>query len=173
MYLQCIYGLKWHFCNYVVSIKARHAQNSIPNKPNGDPFTAYHMEFLVWHNLMKPHFTWYSTSQHHSGHIQTKQMCQMFKPCCKQSTKADWVKFKQSDVAKACWVYSIITAFSAILSPPQSQRLKADMVATCCIAPNLKHCHVLGVYEQCCIRPLKVLHKCCNMDVLRIPPTYP
>ena len=31
----------------------------------------------------------------------------------------------------------------------------------------------LGKYEQSCTRPLKVLHKCCNTDVLGVLLIYP
>ena len=50
--------------------------------------------------------------------------------------------------------------------------LKGDinMVASYyCIVPYLQHCYA----SQCSTRLLKVLHKCCNMDVLGVLLIYP
>ena len=43
------------------------------------------------------------------------------------------------------------------------------MVASYRVVPYLQHCHAcMGSYAQCCTQLLKVLHKCCNTDVLGV-----
>ena len=47
------------------------------------------------------------------------------------------------------------------------------MVASYHIVPYLQHYYALLVYEQCTTRLLKMLHKRCNTDMLRVLLIYP
>ena len=93
----------------------------------------------------------------------------MFKPCYKQSTSANKIKFKPSDM---CQTLSL--AFSAISSFSQFLSHEANMVASYhVVLMYLLAMLCLDNYKQCCMQLLKVLHKWCNMDVLRVLLIYP
>ena len=93
----------------------------------------------------------------------------MFKPCYKQSTSANKIKFKPFDM---CQTLSL--AFSAISSFSQFLSHEANMVASYhVVLMYLLAMLCLDNYKQCCMQLLKVLHKWCNMDVLRVLLIYP
>ena len=71
------------------------------------------------------------------------------------------------------YMYKLIT-FLAIMSFPQLLKHETDMVASCHVASTLLTTLLcLGSYEQCCTQLLKVLHTCCNTDVLGVLLIYP
>ena len=62
-------------------------------------------------------------------------------------------------------------AFSAIASLPQLLKRDTDMVVSYCAVPYLQRCYTLLVTsnaEHDHAYALKVLHKCCNMDMLGV-----
>ena len=64
--------------------------------------------------------------------------------------------------------------FLAISSLPQFLRRNIDMVASYRVVLYLQPALLyLGSYEQRCTQLLKVLHKCCNTDVLGVLLIYP
>ena len=88
----------------------------------------------------------------------------MFKLQYKHLINMDGIKLKPSDVCKS---QSIVTLFA--VSAVASHFLKLLKCNT--ILPHstlLATMLCLTSYEQCSTRPLKMLHKCCNTDVLRV-----
>ena len=95
----------------------------------------------------------------------------MFKPQCKQLISVDGIELKPSSLHKSRSIVTVSSfAFSAIASR-FSQLLKCDtdMVASYRVVPYLQRCYVSLVSTWL----LKMLHKCCNTDVLGVLLIYP
>ena len=98
----------------------------------------------------------------------------MFKHPYKQPINIDGIEFELFDVHK-CQPIAIVSllAFSSIMC--FTQRLKCETYndSVSLHFTLLATLFVTGGYEQCCTRLLKVLHKCCNTDVLGVLLIYP
>ena len=94
----------------------------------------------------------------------------------KQLINVDGIELKPSNVCKS---RSIVTAslfaFSAIASRfPQLLKYDTNMVASYRVIPYLRTTLLcLATYKQCSTRLLKMLHKRCNTDMLRVLLIYP
>ena len=95
----------------------------------------------------------------------------MFKPQSKQQITMDGIKLKPSNMCKS---RSIITASSFVFSSiashfPQLLNRDTDIIVSYCVCSTLLATLLyLASYKQWSIRLLKVLHKDCNVDVLRV-----
>ena len=85
----------------------------------------------------------------------------------------DGIESKPPNVRQSLQAYSSITSIFShcMFSLASEARDKHGNVLPCSILLTMLLC--LGSYKEHCTQLLKVLHKCCNMDVLIVLLIYP
>ena len=87
----------------------------------------------------------------------------------KQLISINGIKLKPFDMRKSQPIPIVsLFEFSAIMCFSQHLKHATYMVASHCVVPSLVTLFTFGSYKQCCTRLIKVLHKFCNTDALKV-----
>ena len=144
--------------------------NSICSKPNGDLFIACHVESgQAWAN--KSCFFWHHTQLSALFKLNKHAKCSNIVI----NNQPMWIESNLNlpTCTKACKLISLLLAFFGYLvffSTSEMWGWYGSALPCNTLLAMLLH---LNNYEQCCTRLLKVLHICCNTDVLGVLLIYP